>query len=235
MEDETAIGPLIAPVARRNLGDDVYETLRELVTAHRIPLGARLNVDRLARQLNVSPTPVREALARLDADRLVRRDPMRGYAVVEALDGQGFAQLFDMRLLLEPYAAELAASRASAAQVAALHQAVADMRAVPTHPTPDEYRAYSAHDARFHRTLAQAGGNEFLRDAIERLQVHPQTLQLYFRYRRVITSEAADEHDAILAAVRRREPGQAGAAMRAHIISTSERVQQVFAQGQAHE
>lgn len=235
MDNETEIGPLVNAVARRKLGDDVYETLRELVTAHRIPLGARLNVDRLARQLNVSPTPVREALARLDADRLVRRDPMRGYAVVEALDGQGFAQLFDMRLLLEPYAAELAASRASATEVAALRRAVAAMRAVPTQPTPDEYRAYSAHDAGFHRTLAKASGNEFLRDAIEHLQVHPQTLQLYFRYRRVITPEAADEHDAILAAVRGRDPDMADAAMRTHIISTSERVQQVLAQGQAHE
>lgn len=215
---------------RRTLTDQVYDAVREMVADQHISPGSRINIEDFARRLHVSPTPVREALARLDADQLVRREPMRGYTVIAALDEEGFACLFDMRLLLEPYAASLAAAHATAQHGGDLERALAGMRKVGKRPSEGQYRVYAAQDARFHQVLAVASGNRFLREAIERLQVHPRMVQLYFRHRRVITPEAADEHEAILRAVRGRDREGADLAMREHIIGASQRVQQDLAE-----
>jgi DNA-binding GntR family transcriptional regulator len=61
------------------LADDVYATVRQSLLDQRIAPGSRINLDALARELHVSHTPVRHALARLDSEGLVRREPFRGY------------------------------------------------------------------------------------------------------------------------------------------------------------
>src|SRR4051812_10810655 len=76
---------------------------------HEMAPGDRLNIDALARQLAVSPTPVREALARLESDGLVRKRPLIGYTVAPVLTRQEFEELYDMRLILETAAARRAA------------------------------------------------------------------------------------------------------------------------------
>jgi DNA-binding GntR family transcriptional regulator len=58
-------------LVKRPLSDQTYEALRELILDQGLRPGSRLNVDRLARELGVSSSPVREALARLEAERLV--------------------------------------------------------------------------------------------------------------------------------------------------------------------
>src|SRR5260370_4597378 len=66
---------------------------------------SRINIDKLAWELQVSPTPVREALARLESEGLVTKEPLRGYSAAPLLDLSTFLQLFEMRLLLEPVVA----------------------------------------------------------------------------------------------------------------------------------
>src|SRR2546427_7046259 len=76
------------PPSRQTLTDSVYEAVQELVMDQHIEAGARGNIDLVARQLNVSPNPVREALARLEMDGLVLKEPPRGYLVTPLLDAQ---------------------------------------------------------------------------------------------------------------------------------------------------
>src|SRR5690349_25023786 len=95
----------IRPLKRSTLGEDVYAALHTLIMEHTLAPGDRLNIDALARQLAVSPTPVRESLARLESDGLVRKRPLAGYAVSPRLTRDEFTEMFDMRLLLEPAAA----------------------------------------------------------------------------------------------------------------------------------
>ena len=99
------------PPSRQTLTDSVYEAVQELVMDQHIEAGARVNIDLVARQLNVSPTPVREALARLEMDGLVVKEPLRGYSVTPMLDAKTFNDLYDVRRLLEPFAARCAAER----------------------------------------------------------------------------------------------------------------------------
>ena len=98
----------IPRLRRSTLGEDVYETLTALVMQHTLAPGDRLNIDALARELEVSPTPVREALARLESDGLVRKRPLAGYTATPLLTRQEFEELFDMRLVLEPATARRA-------------------------------------------------------------------------------------------------------------------------------
>src|SRR5258708_28747800 len=93
------------PPSRQTLTDSVYEAVMELVMDQHIKAGGGVNIDLVARQLNVSPTPVREALARLEIDCLVVKEPLLGYSVTPMLDTKNFNGLFDLSRLLWPFAA----------------------------------------------------------------------------------------------------------------------------------
>src|SRR5689334_8294458 len=99
------------PLRRLTLTEDVYEAVKSLIMDHRIAPGERVTIDALARQLAVSPTPIREALARLESDGLVRKRAMAGYSTTPLLGRAEFEELFEMRLLLECPAAGRAAGR----------------------------------------------------------------------------------------------------------------------------
>src|SRR3954452_4463078 len=86
---------------RSTLGDDIYDVLRARILEHSMQPGDRVNIDALARELEVSQTPIREALARLESDGLVRKRPLVGYTVSPLLTRAEFTRMFEMRLLLE--------------------------------------------------------------------------------------------------------------------------------------
>src|SRR5690606_3323909 len=96
----------IAP--RVSLGDEVYETLLAQLVALRIPPNARISVDALVRELGVSQTPIRAALIRLESEGLVVKTHNVGYSAAPMPSRDTFEQIYDLRLLLEPYAAEQA-------------------------------------------------------------------------------------------------------------------------------
>src|SRR3712207_531109 len=87
-------GVVLRIPSRRVLADDVYEQIRGLIMSDGIAPGARVNIDEIARQLDVSPTPVREALARLESEELVSRLPLRGYRVTDLLNRKQVDDLY---------------------------------------------------------------------------------------------------------------------------------------------
>lgn len=150
-------------VARRMvLSDEVYELVKELLLDQRLLPGERLNIDQLARVLQVSATPLREALVRIEPEGLVVKTPLRGYMVTPVLDPASFEQLYDLRLLLEPEAARLAAAHITGKQLAVLDDAAVAMREAETGPTYRAFRSFAAADARFHGAIASASGNRYL-------------------------------------------------------------------------
>jgi DNA-binding GntR family transcriptional regulator len=210
--------PIAAP-QRRILADSVYEAIKELLLEHHIGPGARISIDRVARQLDVSPTPVREALARLEAEGLAVKEPLRGYRATPLLDRSAFEQLYEVRLLLEPYAAQKAATTLTAEGLAALEQATAEMEEA-IH-AQRQIRVFAAADARFHEAIAAASENDLLRDALARLRSHLHLYRLYFHVG--IADETVPEHRKIVAALRSRAAARAQAAMAEHIERSRER------------
>jgi DNA-binding GntR family transcriptional regulator len=94
---------------RSVLSDEIYEMIKRMIFDHEIAPDSRVNIDALAVQLDVSQTPVREALARLESDGLIAKEPLKGYKATALLSLKEFNDLFQFRLLIEPWAAEQAA------------------------------------------------------------------------------------------------------------------------------
>jgi DNA-binding GntR family transcriptional regulator len=210
----------LRPLHRSTLGEDVYETLKQSVLEHTLAPGERVNIDALARDLEVSPTPVREALARLESDGLVRKRALVGYTVSPLLTRVEFADMFDMRLLLECAAARWAAERATDEQRADLCTEAA--RTVSANADDREWHAaFTALDAHVHDLVALASGNPLLRDGIARLHAHLHLHRRYFPYEQ--TGPTTEEHRLIAEAIRDRRSDEAEAAMREHLIRARER------------
>ncbi|MCX5395300.1 GntR family transcriptional regulator [Streptomyces sp. NBC_00094] len=205
-----------ASVRREVLTDSVYEAVKAMVMDHVIQPGARVGIDALSRSLGVSPTPVREALARLESDGLVVKRSLSGYRATVLLDRRGVEELFEMRLLLEPRAAALAAEHVGEAELDRIEALVEEMQGLPDKgESYAVYGRFAVLDQRFHDALAVASGRTMLAAAVERLHTH---LHL-FRLSPVAGGSPATmgEHSRILRAVLRRHPERAAEAMREHL------------------
>ncbi len=179
--------------------------------------GSSLNIDGIARELDVSPTPVREALARLESTGMVRRVALRGYFVTPAPTPKELADLMDARLAVEPATAYFACTRGDDEFLAALEQAVAALEAAPNGPTYPEFRAYWEADERFHALVAEAADNTYLQAAFAALGGLAQRFRQFSGTGVTDKEVAVREHRAVLEAMRSGVPARAEELMRRHI------------------
>jgi DNA-binding GntR family transcriptional regulator len=217
------IGPPPARLPERHLlADDVYETVKAMLMDHAIAPRARLSIDALARQLQVSQTPIRETLARLESEGLVIKEPMRGYSATSLLDRESLEDLYVLRLLLEPWAAASAAQRVDEEGVARLQ---AELATCPVAPAGTDYHAYrliTAHDARLHNLIAELSGSAQAQAAFERMHAHLHLFRL--SYGQNLGSHALAEHHEIVEAIARRSARDAERAMRRHLVTARDRL-----------
>ncbi len=226
--------PEMADVAklpqRQALADDVYEAINALLMDSIIAPDARITIDTLSIQLGVSPTPVREALARLEADGLVVKRGLRGYFATARLNLAEMKDMYELRLLIEPWGAARAAERVDAA---GRQRIGAELRTLPTAPRQPDYahlKAMSSHDARFHNLILELAGNQFVRQSFERSHCHLHLFRL--QYGKAATTRAATaavhEHKAIAAAIRKQDAAGAEESMRQHLAMSRDRIVSIF-------
>jgi len=164
---------------RMVLSDETYDTIRNMLLTHEIAPGERIKIDGLARDLDVSQTPVREALARLEADDLVIKEPLKGYAATQLLSVKQLDDLFQFRAIIEPWAAGAAAKNKTAEDIQALQAELEAGREAGELELDDAYAAMSEHDARFHELVTRVSGSDFVRDAFVRTHCHLHLFRLY--------------------------------------------------------
>ena len=211
------------------MGDDVYDSLKALVMENGLTPGERINIEALARQMDVSPTPVRESLARLESEGLVRKRPMAGYTVTPVLTEQQFYDLVDNRLLLEGCAARWAAERADDTLKAEILKAAKESIPPEDNEDADKWRVhakFTALDARFHALVAEGSCSPLLAESINRLHAHLHLVRLYFP--RAAASVTEGEHMAVAKAIEAGDPDAAEAAMRAHLAKGRQRHMAAF-------
>lgn len=192
----------------------------------KLPPGARITVDELARRFGISQTPIREALNRLESHGLVVKTHLIGYHATPQLDREQFRKLYEVRLLLEPAAARNAALNMDAGQAESLRRFAEDMQKEIVSQKRVNYGRFALHDSEFHSRIAQAGGNELIVDALSRLHAHVHIFRLYFHS--WVTESALFEHQAIVNAMLERDADSAEASMRLHIEESWKRLQQGF-------
>ena len=152
--------------------DVAYEHLKQLILTGGLAPGEELREGALNESTGFGRTPVREALRRLVQEGFVEVRPRQGYRV-SVVTLANVRDLFEMRLLLEPAAAELAATRATEEELAALHD-LAHQSYVPG--DRDSYERFLSHNREFHVRVAQAAGNERLARTLEVLLEEMQRL-----------------------------------------------------------
>jgi DNA-binding GntR family transcriptional regulator len=209
------------------LVDDVHDVLVDMVMNHLAEAGTRLNIDALARALAVSPTPIREALARMEAEGLVTKEPRRGYLVTRVIGLEELRSMIDFRLLIEPAAAAAAAERVTDAEAAALLDLARSGGSGDTGSAAN--RVDMVYDATFHDTIASLGGNPWLRDSLVRLRSHLHMYRLYHHAQHAAAT--TPEHEHIAQAIADRSPDAAAEAMRRHLHTAMRRLDEVFASG----
>ena len=105
--NDVADRPIVRP---SGLAEEVYRRIRADIMSLKLPPDTRVSVDSLARELGVSQTPIREALSMLEANGLVSKRHLAGYATSPRMDRAQLDELFEFRLLIEPHAARKAAA-----------------------------------------------------------------------------------------------------------------------------
>jgi DNA-binding GntR family transcriptional regulator len=210
---------------RSPLADDVHDVVLDMLMNHTLAPGSRLSIDVLARTLGVSPTPVREALARVEAEGLVVKEPRRGYLVAPLISLENLHSLIDFRLLIEPEAAAAAARRATTEQAGRL-QELARSGGAEDSDDPAVNRRGMDYDARFHDAVAELAGNPWLREAVARLRSQLHMYRLYYHARQGAATNV--EHEVIADAIASGDPQRAEQAMRDHLHTAIKRIDDVF-------
>ncbi|HLS34348.1 MAG TPA: GntR family transcriptional regulator [Brevibacterium sp.] len=208
---------------RQALADQVYDRLMTDLIDGRLKPDSPMSIDGVARELGVSPTPVREALGRLESTGLVTRLPFKGYRVGSPLSLEDLRQLSDARRIIEPANARLAAAATTRELCEGLESDIADLKRAPRGPSFAEFRDYWEADERFHRRIAEHTGNRYLFRAYSALGGQLQRYRL-FKGRGVTDFvPTLEEHTRILEAVRAGDVELAGEAMTCHIVNVWER------------
>ena len=201
------------PIAKISLAESVYQRILEAILSGSLASGAELSEVALAAELGVSRTPVHEALLRLAADGLVE-DLVSRQARVVRYTREDVVEIYGMRRILEPAAAELAATRIDVAQLSEL-RSVAESLLAGAGKRDWANRAIEF-DLRFHQTLAAAAGNDRLRAEIAKYR---RLVRAFCRATgdRENLQQALREHLAIANALAVRDGAAAREAMIAHI------------------
>jgi len=209
-----------------SLAGDVYESIFAQLMSLEIAPGARITVDGLVKELEVSHTPIREALGRLEGEGLVKRTHLVGYHAAPQISRAQFEDLYEMRRLLEPEAAARAAAKITDAEYEDLCRQAAVMAEDDATDAQLRYSNFARKDAAFHDRILEISGNALIRETLRLQHTHFHIFRLMFHWR--VTEEALDEHAEILDALLHRDPAKARDAMTNHIRNSEARLQPAF-------
>lgn len=187
-----------------NLGDRAYHTIRQLILERELPGGSVVVEGRLAVELNISRTPMREALVRLEGEGLLIRSGARSYSVRTVKASEHF-QSMQVREWLECKSVDLAINKIPKEKIDDLRQTIEALRH-KDHQEPVHWQV----DDRLHMLCPEASGNHVLVRLIEQARVSSRLFELLDPIGRV--EDDRREHLAILDAL---EAGDAKAAKQA--------------------
>jgi DNA-binding GntR family transcriptional regulator len=197
-----------------------YHRLRRAIVEGDYRPGERLIEQRIAEDLEVSRTPVREAFRMLQAEGLVRIEPNRG-AAVRDLTVDGIADLYELRARLEAYAAELAAERATDDQRQRLREASAAFDEAVRHAAGegiDGIRSVFGLNDVFHLTMLEAARHDRLAHELFRTVDHPLVFQAFRQYSPDAMARSSQFHRLICDAIGAGEVARAGRLAHEHVL-----------------
>jgi DNA-binding GntR family transcriptional regulator len=197
--------------------DSAYEVLRDKIMRKEFSPGQRLDLKAIETGLGISRTPLREALHRLASERLVEILPRSG-TFVTVLSPREIAESFEVRRAIERYAVECAVQKATDQQLRECRVLLPELARLAVSADPAAtYPQYMGVDYELHRRLVALADNHRLCRAYERENVHSQIARVHYRRTMRDLDITQHEHEAIMAALDRRDAAAAAAAMDRHL------------------
>ena len=204
---------MLMRLVANSLHDEVAAQLRDRIFAGELMPGTFLDEARLAQQMKISRTPLREALKVLSAEGLVRHEPRRG-SFVNEVTVQDLDEIFPVIALLEGQCARLAAEHATDADLQAL-QALHDK--LNRHAAAKRINDYYATNFAIHEAIITLADNRWLAHVIGDLRKFLKLARLQQLHAPGRLDQSLSEHMAVFAAMKARDPDGADAAMRTHL------------------
>jgi DNA-binding GntR family transcriptional regulator len=190
----------------------VSETLRQAILNGELLPGTRLVIDDLAKQLGVSPIPVREALQQLDADGYIVLEPYLG-AKVAPIEAESVIEVFSLLETMEVVSSRTACQHMSEADFSALEMILLKMDSLINEP-----ELWSQENRQFHSFICEKSGTRLIGSLMSKVLDHWDRLHRYFLKdvfaRRL--RQAQREHWEILKSLRTRDPARTETVVRQH-------------------
>jgi DNA-binding GntR family transcriptional regulator len=197
---------------------DAYESIKTLIVEGDLQPGLRLTEEFLSAELNTSRTPIREALKRLEAEGLVTPVKKRGVEV-RVFTTDDVRQIYDLRALLEGYAATHAALLRTDEQIAEMTEAVENYEKTiqSFSDTRKSIQDIVYYNGMFHRAVHASANNPHLDFMMSKVIVLPLVFRSFYWYSMHEISDSLSAHKQILRAIASKDPDWARAAMSGHI------------------
>lgn len=225
--DTAAVGdapPLLEPpkaLDKRSLSERTYAILQAEIVSGRMPPGHRIDVDALARTLEVSKTPIKESLQRLALEGLVDIAPRRA-SFVAASDPRRLIELLQVRRMLEVGACADVVAHSKEQDASSLHGMMAQMQAYARgNGDRSDLLPFLQFDQAFHSRFMAIAGNSELDRIYQHMRVHMQVGRAYYLSPSLDMSQTIEEHAAIMRCIEERDVPRLQGAVSTHI----ERVQ----------
>lgn len=216
LERPAEMAPL-GPLAIASLREHVHRALRQAILSGRFESGSRLNERRVAEQLGVSTTPVKEALRQLEADGLVETKPRSG--VIVRFDYAWAEEMILARAALESTIAQLAARRHADGEGAALGAILDAMRQATTDGEPEELITLNE---TFHNHIHVMARSKYLGRLTDRQQLYDSGARRVIHLDPDERQRALSEHVTIGDAIIARNADRAASTMRDHVLRSGE-------------
>lgn len=202
-----------------NLRDQTYDIIKNMIILREIEPGKKINEEHIAKEIQVSRTPIREALCRLENEGIVKIIPRRG-AFVSDLTETNVREILLIREVLEGLVVRLAVENMDEETLEKLRKA---LEKVSTLPEKDrDLINYTRSEVDFHAILLSASNNQMLKNMMEIVNAHLQIIRL----RTVVIPERAQktvkEHQQIFKAIENGDATSAEELMRKHVQSVRE-------------
>jgi GntR family transcriptional regulator of gluconate operon len=215
------------PILRHKLSSDVTRALRAAILNGQYQPGDHLTEAQIAREMQVSHGPVREALRELEAEELIVIESHRG-AFIKSFTADDVREIYSMRCMLETAMVKLAIKRASADDLAELDALIDDMRKAADDEEP---AALIELDLAFHRQLCELSGHRRLVEAWDRL-ASPIRLFLTMAIPKYLDlHDAAESHPPIVRGLRQRDAEAAIRHMEEGVLQVGERIASAMGTG----
>lgn len=211
--------------AQANKKDKVYDLLKDRIVTNELKPQEYLNEQVISRDLGVSKTPVREALQKLEHERLVVIIPNKGTFVAN-IGIDRIREVFEIREILECAAARLAAVLPAREQFTGILKNHASLRV----GDGAELRQHLLSGYQIHTHIVEAVGNSYLSEYYENILAHIVQIRVYFikRFEMKRLHETVDEHRKVLEAIVKGDADGAEIAMRDHLKRSLSNINQLM-------